>query len=73
MSQQTLAALLPLCLVVAADVWVYLDATRRANAGERVEARVGSWTIDSPAAWGLGCLVLFIVFLPMYLVARHPR
>jgi hypothetical protein len=68
-----LAPVLTLILVVAADVWVYLDARCFAAAGSPVFLRVGAFTIDTPVAWLVGCVVLWIFFFPMYLVSgsRH--
>ena len=48
-------------------IWVYRDARGRARAGRPV--RLASWT--SADAWTGGCVLLWIVFFPMYLVARY--
>lgn len=45
---------LALLVVVATSIWVFFDAP----------ARGLSWT------WGVGCLALWIVFFPWYLVSR---
>jgi cytochrome c oxidase assembly factor CtaG len=63
--------LIPLLLIVAADVWVYLDARSRQGTGREVSATVISLDIDTPNAWLLWCVVLFLVFFPVYLVARR--
>jgi len=59
-----------LVVAVGTDAWVYLDARRRAAAGDPVEASLGSIALESPTAWFMGCLVLWVLFFPMYLVAR---
>jgi hypothetical protein len=53
-----------------ADPWVYVDARRQAGAGSAVFLRIGAFTIDTPAAWLLGCVLLWIFFFPMHLVSR---
>jgi hypothetical protein len=50
--------------------WVFQDATRHVEHGERVEAVIGSLRVDSPNAWAVGCLVLWVFFFPLYLRAR---
>jgi hypothetical protein len=70
-AQPTLAGpLAVLVVVVALDVWVFLDAQARAGRRRPVVASIGSLVLDTPGAWTLACLVLWILFFPMYLVAR---
>ena len=38
--------------------------------GAPVVARIGSFAVETPETWFLGCLVLFIFFLPLYMVSR---
>jgi hypothetical protein len=71
MSPGLSASLLALLIVVATDAWVYADAKSRADGRNPVVASLGSLEISAPAAWFLGCLVLWIVFFPLYLVARR--
>jgi uncharacterized membrane protein YhdT len=67
------AALVPV-LVLAIGIlvigWIYRDATQHAEVGTPVVARVGSLTVDTPTAWVAGCLVLSVIFIPLYLVSR---
>jgi len=65
-----LAPLLVLLIVVATDLWVYADAKRCAAEGSPVLLRIGSFAIDTPVAWLVGCAVLWIFFFPMYFVSR---
>jgi hypothetical protein len=51
-------------------LWVYGDAKRHAEVGNPVVARVGNLTVDTPAAWAAGCLVLSIIFIPLYITRR---
>jgi len=57
--------------VVIADIWVYLDARARRTARNDVTATLFALEIETPEAWLLGCVVLFLVFFPLYLVARR--
>jgi hypothetical protein len=59
-----------LVLVVILDVWVYVDAHHRSEARRPVVASIGTVVLETPAAWLLACLVLWVLFFPMYLVAR---
>lgn len=63
--------LIPLFVIAMADVWVYLDARARSGTRREVSATIGAMEVDTPQAWLLWCLVLFLVFFPLYLVARR--
>lgn len=70
----TAVALVPLSLLVAIlaiDSWVYSDAKLRCERGRPVVFRAGSLVIDTPATWLLGCLVLWIIFFPLYMTNRR--
>jgi hypothetical protein len=59
------AALVPvlvLLVILAIDLWVYADARRWAAQRAPV--------VETPETWFLGCLVLFILFFPLYMVSR---
>ncbi len=71
MDPVVLIGLVPLVLVVTADIWVYRDARARANTRREVEASIGTWRITTPQTWLGGCALLFLIFFPMYLVARR--
>jgi hypothetical protein len=67
------SALLPVLVIlvlVVFDVGVYLDAKRCAAEGSPVVLRVGTFVVETPLAWFVGCLVLWIVFFPLYLISR---
>ena len=69
-----LTALLPIVLllvIVASDVWVYTDAKERRARGFPVVVTIGSFPIDTPEAWFVACLVVWVVFFPLYLSARR--
>ena len=58
-------------LVVALDAWVYADARARQGTRREVTVTIGSMRIDRPEVWLAWCLLLFIVFFPLYLTARR--
>jgi len=64
-------ALLLLAIVIASDAWVYVDAKRLRDAGEPVVLVLGSLRVETPEAWLLACVVLWLVALPAYLVGRR--
>lgn len=57
-------------VVIVLDGWVYVDARRRSNARRPVVASIGALVLETPIAWLLACLLLWVVFFPLYLVAR---
>ncbi len=65
-----LAPILVLLVVVAIDLWVYADARAHSEQGTPVVFSTDFLTVDTPAAWFLGCLLLSVVFLPLYLAIR---
>jgi hypothetical protein len=67
---EALVPLVVLLAILAIDLWVYADARRWAAQGAPVVARIGSFAVATPETWFLGCLVLFIMFFPLYMVSR---
>jgi putative flippase GtrA len=59
-----------LLLVLAVDAWVFLDARARAAGGRDVVARIGPFTLSTAGQWLLGCVVLWVFVVPLYLAAR---
>jgi hypothetical protein len=59
--------------LLAVDRWVYVDAQVRAERGTPVVFSTGNFRVDTPAAWAVGCLVLWILFFPLYLTSRDHR
>ncbi|HVV74772.1 MAG TPA: hypothetical protein VHC43_01970 [Mycobacteriales bacterium] len=70
MAATALTPLLVLGLGIVIDSWVYSDAKQRLGAGRPVVFEAGSFVIDTPGAWAAGCLILWIVFFPLYLTNR---
>jgi hypothetical protein len=63
-------ALVPILIVLvllAIDRWVYVDAKAHAERGTPVVFSSGTFKVDTPAGWALGCLLLSILFFPLYL------
>lgn len=69
-----LVSILVLLVVLASDVWVYADARERLRRGDPVTVSLGRSRLAAPEAWFLGCLVIWVVFFPLYLTAsgRNP-
>jgi hypothetical protein len=66
-------ALLPILILLllgAIDLWVYADANDHRKRGTPVVFSNGFLTVDTPAAWFIGCLLLSIVFIPLYITIR---
>jgi hypothetical protein len=59
-----------LLVAVAIDLWVYADARAHSERGTPVVLSTDFLTADTPAAWFFGCLLLSIVFLPLYIMTR---
>jgi hypothetical protein len=69
-SVTALGPILVLLAVLATDVWVYGDAKANAERGTPVVFSLGTFEIDTPLAWLLGCLLLWVVFFPLYMTRR---
>ena len=67
-----LTPLLVLVLLAGVDVWVYRDSSTRAAHDRPVVFQRGAFRIDEPAAWLVGCVLLWVVFFPLYVVSRGP-
>jgi hypothetical protein len=64
---------LPLIVLAAlfgVDLWVYADATAHAQGGTPVVISFGSFTVETPGAWFVACLVLSLLFIPLYIANR---
>lgn len=62
--------LIVLLVILATDLWVYVDARAQSERGTPVFFKFGAFQIDTPAAWLFGCVLLWIVFFPLYVTAR---
>ena len=67
LSASVLAPILLMVILFTADAWVYTDARARAGQGRPVTFSFGSFVVETPITWFLGCLILFVVFFPLYL------
>lgn len=66
-----LTVTLILALVGGVSYWVLIDARKRLERRRPVVAVFLGLTIDEPQTWAVLCLVLSVLFIPMYLVARR--
>ncbi|MCY3018620.1 MAG: hypothetical protein NTW87_06260 [Planctomycetota bacterium] len=59
--------ILSIAIVVGSSVWAAIDSHLN-----KITSGKGEYTISNGAlAWGLGCLVLWIIVFPYYLVKRY--
>lgn len=58
-------------VIVPTDVWISVDARTRQRAGEPVRLSVGGVEIEAPRVWLAWSIVLFVVAVPAYVVARR--
>ena len=66
----SLAPLFLFLLIIATDLWVYWDAKAQSDRETPVYFRIGAFQISTPPAWAICCLFLWIIFFPVYLLAR---
>jgi hypothetical protein len=59
-----------LLAVLTVDLWVYADAKAHAERGRPVVLSLGSFEVNTSAAWFALCLVLWIVFIPLCIGSR---
>jgi hypothetical protein len=56
--------------VYGAVWWIYRDAQANVEAGTPVTLAIGSFRVETPRAWALGCLIFFYAMIPLYMAAR---
>jgi len=74
MTRPSGAALVPIILLVfvlATDLWVFADARAHLERGTPVAFSTALFTVDTPVAWFVSCLVLWILFFPLYMTLRR--
>lgn len=70
MNGNWLGALALVVVVVIVDVWIFVEARTREAQGREVVATVGPVTLSTHQQWLMGCVVLWVFVVPLYLVAR---
>jgi hypothetical protein len=65
-----LVPILALLFVLATDLWVYADAKAHDERGTPVVFSTGSFRVDTPAGWFFCCLLVWILFFPLYITRR---
>lgn len=65
-----LSAVLVVLVVGAISLWVLEDARSRVRRRQTVVATFGGPTVDRPEVWAALCLLVVVLSLPLYLVAR---
>ncbi len=71
MHTQLLTVALPMLVLASCGLWVLTDARGRSERGQPVSATIGGVTIEQPEVWATLSVVVCIVVLPLYLVARR--
>ena len=71
LSVTAMVPILVLLALLATDVWVYADAREHSERGTPIVFSTGSLKVDAPASWFLGCLLLWILFFPLYITSRN--
>ena len=69
-SASTFVPFLVLLIILATDLWVYVDAKAQSERGTPVFLEFGAFRIETPTGWLFGCVFLWIVFFPLYVTAR---
>jgi hypothetical protein len=64
--------LIVLAALFAVGIWVYRDASTHEAQGRPVVVTLGPLRIDRPAVWFVACLILSVLFIPIYLSVRTP-
>ena len=70
MSSAAAVPVIVVLVLMAIDGWVFSDAKTRAARGTPVIFRAGSFVVDTPGAWFLACLLLWVIFFPLYMINR---
>jgi hypothetical protein len=65
-----LVPILVLLVFLGTDFWVHVDAKAHYERGTPVIFSTGFLEVDTPVAWFFGCLLLWIVFFPLYIARR---
>ena len=68
-----LGGLLVVVVLGASSLWVLQDARSRVRHHRPVVATFGGLTVERPEVWAALCLLLVVLFLPLYLVARSAQ
>jgi uncharacterized membrane protein len=69
-NQPGFGAIAVVLVVAAISLWVLADARSRTERGRPVVMAGFGLTVERPEVWAALCLVVVVVFLPLYLVAR---
>jgi len=50
--------------------YFFAGPKQRADQGAPVVVRIGAFVLETPETWLVGCLILWIIFFPLYMVSR---
>jgi hypothetical protein len=68
-----LVPIVVLFFVVATSLWVYTDAEAYSERDTPVVLSTDSFSVGTPDAWFFACLLLWIVFFPLYVMGRDQQ
>jgi hypothetical protein len=68
-----LVLLVALFIDLGTAVWVHADAKAESEGGTPVVFSAGFLEVDTPAAWFFTCLLMWILFLPIYVITSRNR
>ena len=66
--------LLPILVVIGvvmSATWVHYDKVAQCQRGSAVTFSFGTFHLDTPGGWFGACLVLWLIFFPLYLPGRR--
>ena len=68
---ESTTTLILVALLLVSVFWVYQDASAHARRGTPVSFTAGSIEVSDASTWALGCLCVWIIFMPLYLTCRR--
>ena len=71
MTSSVITATFLVVVIASVSYWVRIDARKRLHGGRPVGAVLLGFTIDEPETWAVLCLLMSVLFIPMYLLARR--
>lgn len=71
MAFSELLPILVLIAVLGIDLWVYTDAKAHVERGTPIVFWTQSFSVATPASWFLACLLLSVIFIPLYINTRN--
>jgi uncharacterized membrane protein YidH (DUF202 family) len=58
-------------LLAGMALWDFQDASAHVRRGTPVRFTAGSIEVSTPVVWAVGCLFLWVIFMPLYITCRR--